>query len=68
MYQRQCNTLMSTLFDADYWHKYYRMGNETFEYLCKTVTNFMNKQCTNKTETILVSKRVGIALWWICSN
>ena len=54
--------------DPNYWIAHYRMGRETFEYVCRNVYDYIVKEELNMRETIPVPKRVGIAIWWLANG
>ena len=51
--------------DPNYWRANFRIGKDTFDYLCETVYNYVVKDETQLRETIPVAKRVAISLWWL---
>ena len=54
--------------DPNYWLHNYRMGRETFDYICMNVFRFMVKDDLNMRKTIPVHKRVAVAIWWLANG
>ena len=48
--------------DPNYWRANFRIGKDTFDYLCETVYNYVVKDETQLRETIPVTKRIAISL------
>uniref|UniRef100_A0A3P9DB54 Uncharacterized protein n=1 Tax=Maylandia zebra TaxID=106582 RepID=A0A3P9DB54_9CICH len=53
--------------DTEFIHNF-RMSRQTFEYLCQRLSARMLRQDTHLRQSIPVSKRVGIGLYWLATG
>ncbi|KAL4006450.1 nuclease HARBI1 [Sarotherodon galilaeus] len=53
--------------DTEFIHNF-RMSRQTFEYLCQLLSARMLRQDTHLRQSIPVSKRVGIGLYWLATG
>ena len=59
---------MEKTFNNDDFVKNFRMGKQTFNFLCQELQPYLHRQDTNMRKAISVRRRVEVAIWRLATN
>eukprot|EP00794_Sanderia_malayensis_P002226 gene2226-2535_t len=60
--------IMEKTFSDEQWLQNFRMRRRTFDFLCKELNEYLQKQDTKFRKAITVRKRCGVAIWRLATN